>query len=250
VPWADFREGLTFVRRTPWLATNLLAGLVITFVVSGVFPMLPFLVRRGYHAPTESFGYLLAVGGLSATVAAVVLASRRPPRRPLFSSYSWYAVGLGAVAGLGVAPGPVVAGLFMVVFFAGATVGNLLQDGVLGSRVPRELRGRVSSLDWVAATAAQPLSVVAAALAADHVGIRPTYVVAGLAAAVCSLAGLGLLLRSGEPVLTGLAEPVSDNRASAPPDRVSGSEEPGVDVVEPAQGVVVEGHAVDAPVGR
>ena len=232
LPWADFREGLAFVRRTPWLATNLLAGLVITFVVSGVFPMLPFLVSRGYHAPTSSFGYLLAVGGIAATLSAVVVASRRPPRRPLFSSYAWYAVGLGSVAGLGIAPGPVVAAVFMVVFFAGATVGNLLQDGVLGSRVPRELRGRVSSLDWVAATAAQPLSVVCAALAADHVGIRPTYVVAGAAAAACSLAGLGLLLRSGEPVVE-VPSMVRTRRTSSQAEPAA-SEQPGVHVVEPA----------------
>ena len=87
----------------------------------------------------------------------------------------------------------------MVVFFVGATAGNLFQDTVLGSRVPRELRGRVSSLDWVAATAASPLSVRVAALAVDQVGIRPTYVVAGLAASLASVGGLALLLRSGEP---------------------------------------------------
>ena len=199
LPWAQFREGLRYVRRTPWLATNMLAGLVITFTVSGTMTMLPFLVRAGYHAPTAVFGYLLAVGGGAATLAAVVVGSRRPPRRPLHASYTSYALGLGAVAGLGLAPGPVLAAAFMAVFFVGATAGNLFQDSVLGARVPRELRGRVSSLDWVAATAAQPLSVVVTALAADHVGIRPTYVVAGLAAALCSLAGLVLLRRSGEP---------------------------------------------------
>jgi hypothetical protein len=41
--------------------------------------------------------------------------------------------------------------------------------------------------------------VVVAALAADHIGIRTTYVAAGLAAAVCSVGGLLLLLHSGEP---------------------------------------------------
>jgi hypothetical protein len=41
--------------------------------------------------------------------------------------------------------------------------------------------------------------VVLAALAVDHIGIRTTYVAAGLAAAVCSVGGLLLLLRSGEP---------------------------------------------------
>ena len=199
LPWAHFREGLGYVRSTPWLATNLLAGLVVTLAVSGTMTMLPFLVTSGYGAPTATFGYLLAVGGAAATLVAVVVGSRRPPRRPLVASYLMYVLGLGAVAGLGVAPGPVVAGLFVAVFFAGATAGNLLQDSVLGSRVPRELRGRVSSLDWVAATAAQPLSVAVFALSADSVGIRPMYVVAGLAATVASLTGLALLLRAGEP---------------------------------------------------
>ncbi len=199
LPWADFREGLAYVRRTPWLAVNLLSGLVITFTVSGTMQMLPVLVSRGYGAPTASFGYLLAAGGVAATAAAAVVGSRPRPRRPLASSYTAYALGLGAVAGLGLAPGPFAGAAFMVVFFAGATAGNVLQDSVLGSRVPRALRGRVASLDWVAATAAAPLSVVVAALSADNVGIRPTYVVAGLAAAVCSLAGLVLLRRTGEP---------------------------------------------------
>jgi hypothetical protein len=65
--------------------------------------------------------------------------------------------------------------------------------------VPRELRGRVSSLDWVAATAAAPLSVTLAAGLAGLVGIRATYVGAGLLAAAASLLGLLLLLRAGEP---------------------------------------------------
>ena len=168
LPWADFREGLGYVRRTPWLATNLLAGLVITFTVSGTITMLPFLVSRGYHAPVASFGYLIAVGGVAATVAAVVVGTRPAPRRPLMASYLTYALGLGAIAGLGLAPNLLVAGVCMAVFFVGATVGNVFQDSVLGSRVPRELRGRVSSLDWVAATAAAPLSVVVAAVSADQ----------------------------------------------------------------------------------
>ena len=75
-----------------------------------------------------------------------------------------YALGLGAIAGLGLAPDLLVGAVFIAVFFVGATAGNVLQDSVLGSRVPRELRGRVWSLDWVAATAAAPLSVVVAAL--------------------------------------------------------------------------------------
>ncbi len=199
LPWAQFREGLAYVRTRPWLATNLLAGLVITFTVSGAMTMLPFLVSRGYHAPTAAFGYLLAAGGVAATLTAIVVGSRTPPRRPLRASYAFYVVGLGSVAGLGLTSSALVGAACLVVFFVGATAGNQLQDTVLGTQVPRELRGRVSSLDWVAATAASPVSVVVAASAADHVGIGATYVVAGGLASAASAVGLLMLSRTGEP---------------------------------------------------
>jgi MFS family permease len=208
LPWAHFREGLAYVRSTPWLSTNLLCGLVITFAVSGAMTMLPLLVREGYGAPTAAFGYLLAVGGGAATLTAVVVGSRRPPARPLAASYVVYAVGLAGIAGLGLAAGPVTAAAFVVLLFVGATAGNLFQDSVLGSRVPRDLRGRVSSLDWVAATAAAPLSVTVAAGLAGLVGIRATYVGAGVVASAASLLGLALLVRTGEPGDAGPASPV------------------------------------------
>ena len=198
-PWADFREGLAYVRRTPWLLVNLLSGVAITLAVSGSFTMLPLLVTRGYGAPSESFGYLLAVGGAVATLTAVVVGMLRPRRRPLASSYVMYVVGLGAVVGLGLAPDVWVAALFIALMFMGTTAGNIWQDTILGSRIPRHLRGRVSSLDWVAATVSAPLSVTISAALVGQVGIRETFVGAGSIAALGSLVGLLLLLRSGEP---------------------------------------------------
>jgi MFS family permease len=199
LPWADFREGLAYVRRTPWLFVNLLCGVLISFAVSGSFTMLPLLVTRGYGAPSQSFGYLLAVGGVAATVTAIVIGMLRPRRRPLTSSYLMYVVGLCAVAGLGLAPDVWVGAAFIALMFVGATAGNIWQDPILGSRIPRHLRGRVSSLDWVAGTVSAPLSIVVSAALVGQVGIRQTFVGAGTVAALGSLLGLLLLLRSGEP---------------------------------------------------
>lgn len=204
LPWAHLREGIGYVRATPWLSTNLLCGLVITFAVSGAMTMLPLLVTQGYGASGARFGFLLAVGGVAATLTAVVVGSRRPPERPLATSYAGYAIGLAAVAGLGLASGPLVAAGFVVLLFVGSTAGNILQDSVLGSRVPRELRGRVASLDWVAATAAAPLSVILAALLAETVGIRATYVGAGVLASAASVIGLLLLNSSERPGVSGV----------------------------------------------
>jgi MFS family permease len=199
LPWADFREGLAYVRRTPWLLVNLLCGVVISFAVSGSLTMLPLLVTRGYGASSGSFGYLLAIGGAAATLTAAVVGLLPPRRRPLASSYVTYAVGLAAVIGVGLAPDIRVGAVFVALLFVGATAGNIWQDSILGSRIPRRLRGRVSSLDWVAGTVSAPLSVTISAALVGQVGIRATFVAAGAAAVLASLAGLLLLLRSGEP---------------------------------------------------
>ena len=64
LPWADFREGLGLRAPYPVAARQpARAGSSISFAVSGSFTMLPLLVTSGYGAPSESFGYLLAVGG-------------------------------------------------------------------------------------------------------------------------------------------------------------------------------------------
>jgi hypothetical protein len=110
-----------------------------------------------------------------------------------------YVVGLAAVIGVGLAPDIRVGAAFVALLFVGATAGNIWQDSVLGSRIPRRLRGRVSSLDWVAGTVSAPLSVTISAALVGQVGIRATFVGAGAAASVASLLGLLLLLRSGEP---------------------------------------------------
>jgi MFS family permease len=199
VPWADFREGLGYVRRTPWLLVNLLCGVVVSFAVSGSLTMLPLLVTRGYGANSSNFGYLLAIGGGAATLTAAAVGMLAPRRRPLASSYVMYVVGLAAVIGVGLAPDIRVGAAFLALLFVGATAGNIWQDSVLGSRIPRRLRGRVSSLDWVAGTVSAPLSVTISAALVGQVGIRATFVGAGAAASLASLLGLLLLLRSGEP---------------------------------------------------
>jgi DHA3 family tetracycline resistance protein-like MFS transporter len=199
LPWTDFREGLAYVRRTPWLLVNLLCGVVVSFAISGSLTMLPLLVTRGYGADSGSFGYLLAIGGGAATLTALVVGMLAPRRRPLASSYAMYVVGLGAVIGVGLAPNIRVGAIFVALLFVGATAGNIWQDSVLGSRIPRRLRGRVSSLDWVGATVSAPLSITISAALVGQVGIRATFVVAGAAASLASVMGLLLLLHSGEP---------------------------------------------------
>ena len=53
--------------------------------------------------------------------------------------------------------------------------------------VPREVLGRVTSLDWLFATSLMPMWFVAIGFVADSVGVRVTLVVAGLIGGVVTL---------------------------------------------------------------
>lgn len=203
LPWVEFRAGVTYVRRTPWLAVNLLCALVLTFAVAGALNLLPLLVTEGYGADASSLGFVLAVGGAAGTLGALVAGMLPQPRRLLAASYVAYILGLGAVIGLGLVHGPVGAAGFAALLFVGTSLGNVYQDTMIGHHVPRELLGRVRSLDWVAATAMVPLSIVVAAAASGAIGIRATYVVSGALTAGVAALSLGLLLHRGEPTIEG-----------------------------------------------
>jgi hypothetical protein len=53
--------------------------------------------------------------------------------------------------------------------------------------VPRELLGRVTSLDWLLSTSLMPLAMVAVGFLGDGLGVRTTLVVAGLVGGTTTL---------------------------------------------------------------
>ena len=62
-------------------------------------------------------------------------------------------------------------------------------------RVPEQLRGRVSSLDWLVSLALMPVSFVVTAPIADLIGVRETLMLAGLLACAAT-AGVYFLMPS------------------------------------------------------
>jgi hypothetical protein len=56
--------------------------------------------------------------------------------------------------------------------------------------VPRELLGRVTSLDWLLSTCLMPVSMIAVGFLGDGIGARSTLVLAGLLGGTLTLAFL------------------------------------------------------------
>jgi hypothetical protein len=71
-------------------------------------------------------------------------------------------------------------------------LGQVIWTTMLQQRVPRELLGRVSSLDWMLSTALVPLSFALTAPVAAILGAGPTMVIASLLGALLMVALLYL----------------------------------------------------------
>lgn len=188
---ADIRDGFRYVVRTPWLLATLLFASVFTLVFMGPFEVvLPFVITENAGGGPAEFALVLVAYGVGGAIAALAVGSMRLPRRYLtVMNLSW---GLGAlplaVVGLTDQLWLIVAALLVVgVAFEGAMViwGTLLQR-----RVPPELLGRVSSLDFFVSTLFMPVSMALAGPLAVLVGYAPLFLVAGLVPVVLALGAI------------------------------------------------------------
>jgi MFS family permease len=147
--FGDIGGGFGYMFRTPWLlATLLFACLLVLLVIGPIEVLLPFAVFDQTGGGAGSFALVIGAFGVGGAVGSVVIASFKLPRRYL----TWMNLMWGAgciplvVIGLTDQLWVMVIAVFVVGFtFSGATViwGTLLQR-----RVPPELLGRVSSLDF------------------------------------------------------------------------------------------------------
>jgi MFS family permease len=187
--FADLREGFRYVRRTSWLWASLLFALAfVLFIIGPLEVLLPFAIRDNLGGGAEDYGLALAAFGIGGAVGALTISSGRVPRRYL--SVMLLMWGLGslpfAIVGLAGALWVVCAALFVVgaAFSAGLVIwGTLLQR-----RVPEDLRGRVSSLDFFVSLALMPLSMAVAGPAGAAFGLAAVFLVAGIAPVLLAVA--------------------------------------------------------------
>ena len=189
--FADLRGGFAYMVRTPWLLATLLYACVIVLLIIGpIEVLLPFAVTEQTGGGPVEFAIALAAFGLGGVVGSILIASRRLPRRYLtLMNLLWGAGSLPlAVIGLTGHLWVMVVALFIVGFsFQAATViwGTLLQR-----RVPPELLGRVSSLDFFVSLALMPVSMALAGPVGELIGRGPTFLVAGIAPVFLAVAAI------------------------------------------------------------
>ena len=188
--WADVREGLRYVWGWPGLLAVLILATVLNFVVNPAFSLMPLLVTEHFNGDAPQLAWLESSWGVGLVLGGLLLSTWGGFRRRVYTSLvALMLQGLGIML-LGLAPANVfwlaVAGMFV----AGSM--NALVNGplfaVLQAAVAPEMQGRVFTVVASMSSAAFPLSLAVAGPVADAIGLRPWYVVGGIA---CTLMGLG-----------------------------------------------------------
>lgn len=181
-PLRELWEGVQYVRRTPWLLATLLFASLLVLLVSGPLDvLLPFAIKDHAGGGPSDHSMILAAYGFGGVAGALLMASRKLPRRYLTVMMCLWGVGALPLAVYGTATNilvMVVAGFVLGVVFEAPVViwGTLLQR-----RVPRRLLGRVSSLDFFVSLVFMPLSLALAGPVSHAIGLTATFVLAAVA---------------------------------------------------------------------
>jgi DHA3 family tetracycline resistance protein-like MFS transporter len=179
--WAELRAGFAFVRARPWLWATLASAALALLATFGPFEvLLPYLIRNDLGGGAATFGVVLSFGGLGSMTAALLLSRAGAPRRHMTFMYAAWSAAALLVAGFAIAG---AAWQMCALSFASlglATGGMVVWNTLMQTRVPVEMLGRVSSLDWFVSIGLVPLSFALTGPVAELIGPKETLAASGL----------------------------------------------------------------------
>lgn len=182
---AEVQEGLRYTRATPWIWATLVTAMFSLLVFVGPIEVLvPYLVKNRLHLGPDALGAIFAVGGVGSLVMSLAIGSMGLPRRWVTAMYAAWTFGVALFAVYGVMTELWQAVLVSFVLQASFQLGQVIWTTKLQMLVPRDLLGRVSSLDWLVSTALVPVSFALTGPVSELLGVETTIVVAGLLGAL------------------------------------------------------------------
>lgn len=171
---------LRYMFRTPWLLGTLIYACLFVLVVIGpIEVLLPFAVKDQTGGGAESFAIVLAAFGIGGAVGSIVVASLRLPRRYLTVMNVLWGIGCVPLVLVGFTDQLWVMALACFITGFGFSSATVIWGTLLQRRVPPELLGRVSSLDFFVSLALMPISMALAGPVGVAIGIPITFIVAG-----------------------------------------------------------------------
>lgn len=184
----DLRDGVAFMVRTPWLLWTLLfASTFVLMVLGPIEVLLPFIAANRFADGARAYGFILAFFGVGSALGALTVSSLRLPRRYLSVMMTMW--GLGSVPLVIVGATSSFPLMAAATFVIGVTdgAGMVIWGTLLQRRVPREMLGRVSSLDFFVSLAFMPVSFAIVGPLSKVVSMETIFAAAGIVPPLCAI---------------------------------------------------------------
>ena len=189
----DLRDGFVYMVRTPWLlATLLFASLLILFIMGPMEVLIPFVIKDRAGGGPHQHALVMAAFGIGGALASLAVASRRLPRRYLTWMNLLWGVGSLPLVLIGLSQDVWLIAVAAFVIGALFSAPMVIWGTLLQRRVPPELLGRVSSLDFFVSLVFMPVSMALAGPVSIAIGLETTFILAGITPVV--FAALAIVL--------------------------------------------------------
>ncbi|HEY5303987.1 MAG TPA: MFS transporter [Acidimicrobiales bacterium] len=191
---SEIKVGLSYCRQTPWIFWTIgVAGLANALVFSPSAILLPLLFKRVLHAPNWMVGVGFGAVGLGGLVGALIMMVVPRPRARIRTMWLAWAMAPLLAVFFGLSNSAWLASIIVFAVGIFLMVGNILWQTLLQSEVPKEILGRVSSVDWMVSLGLSPVGVAIAGVVSGTIGVRATIIVPSAVVVLLSIIPLILI---------------------------------------------------------
>jgi DHA3 family macrolide efflux protein-like MFS transporter len=187
--WADFREGLAYLRNWPGLLMLMLLAMVINFLLSPAGALFPLLVTEHFNGGALELGWVNAAMGIGVFAGGLMLGAWGGFKKKILTSLLGLLILGTGFASVGFISGDAFLLAIASIFVVGVTLPmvNGPIHAIMQSSVAPSMQGRVFTLVGSLAAGIAPLGLIIAGPVADTLGIQTWYVIGG---SVCVLMGV------------------------------------------------------------
>lgn len=187
----EVKEGLSFVRATPWLWATLGAASMSLLFVLGPFELLvPLLIKNRLGGGADDVGYVFAASGAGALVAAFIMGQRGMPKRHILFLYIGFGLGISLMWPYAFIDAVWQAMILEALAWGCWSASLVVWTTLMHRLVPSHLLGRVTSLDWMVSIGLTPISFALTGPISDAIGLDATFIWSGLLGGLLTFAFL------------------------------------------------------------
>jgi DHA3 family tetracycline resistance protein-like MFS transporter len=187
----EAREGLGYVVGTRWLGITIAIAGLSNLAYFPTVVALPFLVKNSLHATVGLLGLYYSAIALGAVLGASWMGRFTAVRRRGIKSYAAWMLSGVALSVTGLILTPLVLLLAAMILGGANEVLSLIWVNSIQEKVPRELQGRVSSVDYLGSSLPGPAGYLVGGWVTPLIGPELVFILGG--ALQTLLIGAGLL---------------------------------------------------------